>query len=193
VYKLFCLAGKSSTGKDTLSEALLRVPELSLSRLVLYTTRPRRPNESDGESYHFVTPDALEKLIAERGLVERRDYRTALGLWSYCTLPDGRPAVSHRLTATPLPALMAYRKHFGAGNVVPLYIEVPDGERLLRAAERESRAERPCYAEVCRRFLADEEDFGTEKLRECGIDRVFGNTDLDACVRELTAYIAKKL
>ncbi|MCL2030732.1 MAG: guanylate kinase [Oscillospiraceae bacterium] len=191
MYRIFCLAGKSGTGKDTLSEALLRAPELKLARLVLHTTRPRRPNETDGESYHFLSPGALEALIAERGLVERRDYHTALGLWSYCTLPDGGPVTSHRLAVTPLPALAAYRAHFGAESVVPLYIEVPDGQRLLRAAEREALSGQPCYAEVCRRYLADEEDFSAEKLSACGIGRVFVNGALDVCVNELTEYIAQ--
>lgn len=193
MYTLFCLAGKSGTGKDTLSGALLRAPGLNLRSLVLYTTRPRRPNEADGETYHFVTPDDLDALIARRGVVERRDYHTALGLWSYCTLPDDGPAASHRLAVTTLPALEAYRAHFGADAVVPLYIKVPDGQRLLRSVEREALSARPCYTEVCRRYLADEEDFSPEKLKACGIGRPFVNTDLDACVKELTEYIKAKM
>ena len=193
MYKIFCLTGKSSVGKDTLSEMLLRVPELGLRRFVLYTTRPRRPDETDGEAYHFLTREALDARVRERGAVERRDYHTALGLWSYCTLPDEAPARSHRLAVTPLPALAAYREHFGAEVLVPLYIETPDHLRLSRAIDRESRAPAPCYAEVCRRYLADERDFSPENLQNHGITRAFVNTDLETCAKELTEYIQAKM
>lgn len=192
MYKLFCLVGKSNTGKDTLAEALLGVPELGLSRLVLYTTRPRRPMDTEGETYHFVSPDQLEVLIRERGLIERRDYHTEHGLWTYCTLSDAE-AQAHRLTVTPLPALCAYREHFGHSAVVPLYIEVPDQDRLLRAIRREANNKSPCYAEVCRRYLADEQDFSRENLSECGIGRLFSNIDFETCLTELTAEIRREI
>ena len=47
--------------------------------------------------------------------------------------------------------------------VCPVYIEVEDGERLARALKRERGQEIPRYEEMCRRFLADQEDFSEEK------------------------------
>ena len=44
---------------------------------------------------------------------------------------------------------------------------------------------RPDYAEVCRRFLADREDFSEEKLRAAGISRRYLNEDLESCVSEI--------
>ena len=40
--KLFYIMGKSASGKDTIYQRLLRNPEFSLERLVIYTTRPIR-------------------------------------------------------------------------------------------------------------------------------------------------------
>ena len=57
--------------------------------------------------------------------------------------------------------------------MVPLYIEVDDGLRLSRALERERKQTEPKYAEMCRRFLADCEDFTEEKIAEAGIVRRF--------------------
>ena len=37
--KLFYIMGKSASGKDTIYQRLLRNPEFSLERLVIYTTR----------------------------------------------------------------------------------------------------------------------------------------------------------
>ena len=51
--KIFCLMGKSSTGKDTIYKELLQNEELSLKRIVPYTTRPIRVGETEGVEYHF--------------------------------------------------------------------------------------------------------------------------------------------
>ena len=83
----------------------------------------------------------------------------------------------------------ALREYFGAEKLIPVYIEVEDGLRLARAVERERRQAEPKYSELCRRFLADEEDFSEEKLRRAGIMRRFENRDLDACLEEIEDYI----
>ena len=53
--------------------------------------------------------------------------------------------------------------------------------------------ENPRYDEMCRRFLADAEDFGNEKLKECGIDTRFSNENLDECLKNIISYIKKNL
>ncbi|MBR4816331.1 MAG: guanylate kinase, partial [Lachnospiraceae bacterium] len=78
------------------------------------------------------------------------------------------------------------KKHFGDETVVPIYIEVETGLRLHRAVERERSQKEPKYAELCRRFLADEEDFSEDRLSELGNIRRYQNIDLDTCVLEIT-------
>ena len=70
-----------------------------------------------------------------------------------------------------------------------MYIEVDDGLRLARAVERERRQAEPKYSELCRRFLADEEDFSEENLGRAGITRRFENRELDECLTEIEEYI----
>ena len=74
---------------------------------------------------------------------------------------------------------------------MPLYIEVEDGERLQRALDRERQQTEPKYAELCRRFLADEADFSAENMEKCGIreENRFENRKLEACVDELVREI----
>ena len=72
---------------------------------------------------------------------------------------------------------------------MPVYLEVEDGLRLARALERERRQDQPKYAEMCRRFLADEKDFSEENLVESGITRRFYNESLPECLDEIGAYI----
>ena len=53
--------------------------------------------------------------------------------------------------------------------------------------------ENPKYQEMCRRFLADAEDFSEEKIKEAGITRRFANDNLDQCLEEIKAYIQDNL
>ena len=52
--KIFYIMGKSSSGKDTIYRKLQESENLKLGRLVLYTTRPIRDGEKEGQEYHFV-------------------------------------------------------------------------------------------------------------------------------------------
>ena len=44
--KIYCMMGKSSTGKDTLYKMLLEDGALSLKKIIPYTTRPMRRGET---------------------------------------------------------------------------------------------------------------------------------------------------
>ena len=81
------------------------------------------------------------------------------------------------------------KEYYGKDKVLPIYIQVEDGERLQRALIREKKQDNPKYAEMCRRFLADQEDFSEEHIREAGIEIRFVNDDLDNCVRNIIKYI----
>ena len=68
-------------------------------------------------------------------------------------------------------------------------IELDDGIRLQRALDREKEQLEPKYQELCRRFLADEEDFSDDKKETAHIQKVFYNDDLEKCLREIRSYI----
>ena len=71
----------------------------------------------------------------------------------------------------------------------PVYVWVDDGVRLERALARERSQREPKYAEMCRRFLADEEDFSEENLKRLGISRRFENRDIEKILEEIILYI----
>ena len=77
------------------------------------------------------------------------------------------------------------KKYYGAAYLVPVYIEVEDGERLNHALTRERQQEVPRYAEMCRRFLADTEDFSEDHLRAAGIKKRYYNDDQKRCLDEI--------
>ena len=83
------------------------------------------------------------------------------------------------------------REYFGKDAVVPIYIEVEDGERLQRALNREKLETEPKYAELCRRFLADSKDFSEENLAKAQIDVRFQNLILEDTIQNVRDYISR--
>ena len=193
--KLFYIIGKSSTGKDTIFQSLRENRKLNLEPLVLYTTRPMRAGEKAGVQYHFTDEDGLSKLEAENRVIELRAYHTVHGIWKYFTADTEATDLEQHdyIGVGVLESFRALRNYYGADKVVPLYIEVEDGERLQRALDRERAQEKPRYAELCRRFLADSEDFSEEKIQEAGIQKRFYNRDLKECIEEINSYIQASL
>ena len=127
--------------------------------------------------------------------MELRAYNTVYGVWKYFTVDDERIDLSKNnyLYIVTLEGYTKIREYFGADRVVPIYIEVEDGERLMRAIAREQKQDVPKYEEMCRRFLADSADFCDEKLLEAGVVRRFQNNDFVQTVQEVTAYIADEI
>ena len=188
---IYCLMGKSASGKDTIYNRLLAMEKLHLRRVVPYTTRPMRSGETDGQTYFFCTEQQVEEFEAAGKNIELRAYHTVYGIWKYFTADDGQICLteSDYLMIGTLEAYEQIRDYFGAEKVCPVYVEVDDGLRLQRALDRERAQDQPKYAEMCRRFLADEEDFSEENLEKAGITKRFYNTDLDQVTQEIASYI----
>ena len=188
--KIYYVMGKSCSGKDTIYRRLTeRHPELRV--VVPYTTRPIREGEQDGVEYFFVDREKMEEMRAAGRIIELRSYNTVLGVWNYFTADDGQidlAAHSYLIIGT-LVSYQAMRDYYGAEALVPIYVEVEDGTRLERAIGRERKQAKPQYEEMCRRFLADAEDFSEEKLRRAGITKRFVNTDLEQCLKEIETFI----
>lgn len=187
--KIFCIMGKSSSGKDSLYKAVTE--RLDLKPLVIYTTRPMRENEQDGREYFFVDKEIFGQMRSEGRVVESRSYDTKLGEWIYFTSADSVDLEKHSYAVIgTLESFLPIREYFGADRVIPVYVEVEDGTRLARAIERERLEEAPKYTELCRRFLADSEDFSDEKLAAAGIDRRFDNSgEFEVCLNEIIEFI----
>ena len=189
--KIVCLMGKSSTGKDTIYKRLLAQEILRLKRIVPYTTRPMREGEQEGVEYHFTDEAGFQKLKKEGKIIEDRAYDTVHGLWRYFTVADDSLDLSRDSYCVigTLEAYVQIRASFGEDKVIPVLIELDDGERLQRALGRERKQEHPRYEEMCRRFLADSKDFSAEKIKEAGNPKSFYNDSLEACLQEIVTYI----
>jgi guanylate kinase len=189
--KIFIVIGKSATGKDTIYKKLLEHKELSLKTVVMYTTRPIRVSETDGVEYYFVDEERLNELKSVNKIIEHRSYNTIQGEWHYFTANDGQIDLERHnyIMHGTLYSYGQIRDYFGKDNVIPIYIEVEDGTRLIRAIKREQKQKEPKYTEVCRRFLADDADFSEENIAGYGITRRYINRDIDICIQEIVSDI----
>lgn len=182
--RIFMILGKSCTGKDTIYKKLLEVEELKLKTAVMYTTRPIRISEREGVEYHFVNEETRDELMKQNKIIEHRSYQTVHGIWHYFTVDDGQINLKEAdyLMLGTLESYAQIRDYFGMDKVIPIYLEVDDETRLLRAIKRQQKQEQPRYAEMCRRYLSDEEDFSEENLKKYNIINRYQNIDINICL-----------
>ena len=191
---IYCIMGKSSSGKDTIFKLLLAREDLQLNRIVSYTTRPIRSNEKPGEEYNYVSIEEKDKLLIDGKVIEIRKYDTVHGPWFYFTVDDGKIDLENNdyLVIGTVESFTKIRDYYGDDVVLPIYIEVDDGLRLSRALERERQQASPKYEEMCRRFLADQQDFSQEKLKAARVTNLFNNDEDSVKTSEKIAQFIKK-
>ncbi len=194
--KIFLLMGKSTSGKDTIYKKLISDSSLQLKKVVPYTTRPMRDGETDGVQYFFKDEGGYLTLKSEGRIIEERTYHTKYGEWRYFTVDDGQIDLDdgNYLVIGTLESYCYIRDYFGKEKVVPILIDVDARIRLERAMHREAKQEHPRYDEMCRRFLADEEDFSEDKLTAAGVDeKFFNNGALEDCISNIREYIRSRI
>lgn len=197
---IFYIMGKSASGKDTIYKELCKAKQgvSHLKPVIPYTTRPIRAGEREGVEYHFTDEQAYQGLLQAGKVIEQREYHTYHGIWRYFTVDDGQIALpegqgendQNYIMIGTLAGYMSMRAYFGAERVVPILVEVDDGVRLQRALNRERKQEQPRYEEMCRRFLADSEDFSEEKILAAGIGRRFQNNNFKRCLKQIQDFIS---
>jgi len=137
--KIFILCGFSSSGKDSLLEALSI--NLNINPLISCTSRPKRDNEEDGREYNFVSKDEFISMINSDEVIEYRAYDTLVdGIedkWYYGTSKKGIDDQRDNIVVLDSKGATAMKKIYGDKAIV-IYIDVEDEERERRAKKRGS-------------------------------------------------------
>lgn len=63
------IEGSSGVGKSTIMDKLMEGNK-EIKKIVSYTSRPKRENETDGKDYYFVTPQKFEDMIKNNEFLE---------------------------------------------------------------------------------------------------------------------------
>ena len=136
--KLFCLIGKSCSGKTTILNEVLS--KLEIPVLMSYTTRPPRNGEIDGKEYKFVDMHTFDTDYKNEDILEYDVFRidSIKQTWIYYSkksdllLPNTSQITI--LSPTGLAQLMSNKEL--KNNIVSIYIDSPDKLRQKRYLTR---------------------------------------------------------
>ena len=190
--KIIYIVGKSATGKDTIYNELKSILYNKAKPIIATTTRPIRPGEVNGETYNFIDDQTMMNLELGNKIIEQRKYETVEGLWTYATINDNIDITKNNYIGIgTLVSLKEMKKNFG-NDIIPIYIEVDNDIRMKRSISREALGNHN-YNEMCRRWLADEDDFSQQNIDAANVITVYNNENVDVAILQILKIIISKL
>lgn len=178
------LTAPSGAGKTTIAHRVLEaMPAMKFS--VSATTRSPRPDETDGEDYHFLTPEEFRARIEAGGLLE---YEEVYPDQFYGTL---RSEVENRSEDGPVlldidvNGALNVKRSFGDEALV-LFIAPPSLDELKRRLKGRGTENRESLQDRLDRVEQE-----MEKVDDC--DAVVVNDELDVAVEETLTRIRRFL
>lgn len=174
------VSGPSGAGKGTLIEGVLRrIPDLCVA--VSATTRGKRPDERDGEDYHFLAPDEFARRVDEGAFLEHVEYAGN----RYGTLRSEveRNLAEGRSVVLEIELAGARRVRRMLPDAVSVFIAPPSIDELERRLARratDSPAEIARRIEVSRWELEAVDEFGHLIVNA---DRAEATDELERVVR----------
>ena len=157
--KIIVITGKSSSGKDSLQNYL--VSNYDFVNLVSHTTRPPRPNESNGYDYYFINKEDFINMNNKDLFIETREYKvnTEIGndIWYYGLSKSELDitTILNKIVIVDMKGFHELAEYIGRDNCFMLYLYCDDNIRKDRMISRGGMSPE----EIDRRFKADDEDF----------------------------------
>lgn len=180
--KIYCLLGKSGSGKSTIEK---EIENLGIKRIISTTSRAMREHEKEGIDYHYVSDEAFNQLIKNNNLLEHTIYNN----WQYGIDKDYNKIDlenNNYIVVVEPNGFHQLLKSVGKKNIYSYYIDINDKEHLLRCLNRE---ENPNCKEICRRFLSDIDLFDGIKNE---VNEIIYNDDLRDSINTIYEQIIGK-
>ena len=157
--KIIVITGKSSSGKDSLQNHL--VSNYDFVNLVSHTTRPPRPNESNGYDYYFINKEDFINMNNKDLFIETREYKvnTEIGndIWYYGLSKSELDitTILNKIVILDLKGMKELAEYIGRENLFVVYLDCDSDIRMDRMINRGGMTDQ----EISRRFKSDELDF----------------------------------
>lgn len=157
--KIIVITGKSSSGKDSLQNYL--VSNYDFVNLVSHTTRPPRPNESNGYDYYFINKEDFINMNNKDLFIETREYKvnTEIGndIWYYGLSKSELDitTILNKIVILDLKGMKELAEYIGRENLFVVYLDCDSDIRINRMIKRGGMTDK----EISRRFESDELDF----------------------------------
>lgn len=157
--KTIVITGKSSSGKDSLQNHL--VSNYDFINLVSHTTRPPRPNESNGYDYYFINKEDFINMNNKNLFIETREYKvnTENGndIWYYGLSKSELDitTILNKIVILDLKGMKELAEYIGRENLFVVYLDCDSDIRIDRMIKRGGMTDK----EISRRFKSDELDF----------------------------------
>ena len=148
---MIALIGKTASGKSRIKDELIK---LGYESVVTTTTRPMRPGEINGISYHFIEDDEFLDMQLNGELAESTFYNTAFGKWYYGCQKKDLENHEHKVIILNPDGILSLMRTIDMSDWVVFFIDCPEEiikERLNKRGDNPEEAER--------RLEADHKDF----------------------------------
>ena len=145
---MIVVCGRSCTGKDSIVKAIQE--QHKFNRVVTFTTRDKRPNETNDIDYHFITKEEFDKKVEEGFFAEYREYNTVNGLWKYGSAKESYSGDGVIILSPSGVKAVLEKLH----NITVVLIDADD--EVIKSRQKQ-RGDDPKEAE--RRFVQDIIDF----------------------------------
>ncbi len=178
VPKLIIVSAPSGCGKGTIMEKAFDRDEVFYS--VSCTTREPRPGEIDGKSYHFITTEEFEKMIAEDSFLEYAKYNQTYYGTPKKPVEDNLAAGKDVILEIETQGAFQVKKIRPDANtlfILPPSVAELDRRLHKRATEKEETIKRRVSQAAGEIAKADKYDY------------VIMNDDLDAAIDDFKAVI----
>lgn len=155
--KLIAIIGRSASGKDYLFKSTLQ-RNLKLNPVIHYTTRPRREGETEGQDYFFITEAEFKRKEDNYDFFSVTSFRG----WHYGIDLNSFDINKINIGVfNPIEIKQLYKIYGNKFELVIIETTAEEEYRYKRSLDRLKCKpfDEEGLHELCRRNLADEEDF----------------------------------
>lgn len=184
--KIIVIAGLSASGKDTVAKLVEEHFEYEF--VVSTSTRNMREGESNGNPYWFVDNDHFEKLIANKELIEYRDYHTTVDgefkKWYYGVENHSIEDDKSYVIVLDIIGLKGFKEAFG-DRIISFFLMTDDETRKRRCLQRGD-----FNSEEWERRLADDKAKFTPEVVDMEVDYLLESYEPIETLKQLMHKVA---